>query len=76
MERKNYPTRANDGHKYEPVSTSEQEARDHHRHHSIEDSAALGLSLHLKDFKQENRKRAVLAMTVIGALLFLYWAIA
>jgi hypothetical protein len=69
--------RAKDGHKYEPVFSSEHEARDQHRRHSIEDPAALDLDRHLKAFRQNNRKRvAFRAMGAIGAILFLYWAIA
>jgi hypothetical protein len=70
---------ANDGHKYQPVSSSEQEAQDDQvqRHHSIEDPAALDLDRHLESFKKKNRKRTTfIVMGAIGAFLFLYWAIA
>jgi hypothetical protein len=78
IEHKNYPSRANHGHKYEPLSSSELEAADHRRHHSIEDPAALDLDRDLKPFKKKNRKRAVafLVMGIIGVFLFLHWAIA
>jgi hypothetical protein len=71
------PGRAKDGHKYEPVSSSEHQAQEHQRHLSIEDPAALDLDRHLKPFKQHDAKRvAIKVMGVVGILLFLYWAIA
>jgi hypothetical protein len=72
-----HPSRANDVHKYQPVSSSEHQVQDHERHHSIEDPAALDLDRHLKSFKQKNRKRTTfIVMGTIGVFLFLYWAIA
>jgi len=71
------PGRAKDGHKYEPVSSSEHEAQEHQRRPSIEDPAALDLDRHLKPFKQHDEKRvAIKVMGAIGILLFMYWAIA
>ena len=70
-----HPSKGNDGHKYQPVSSSEHEAQE--RHHSIEDPAALDLDRHLKTFKQQNRKRvALIVMGAIAVFLFLYWAVA
>lgn len=70
-------SRANDGLKYQPVSSSEHQAQAHERHHSTEDPAALDLDRHLKTFKkQEIKRRAFIVMGVIAIFLFLYWAIA
>ena len=70
-----------DGHKYEPVATADEVADGISEEKILpadeQDPATLAvLAEHLSDFRRRQRKRMwAMILALLGALLFLYWAV-